>query len=109
MRTVISGICNRHGYYKGSFCPQCDIVGVGESFNLSKDRLWDFHSIALDMPISCKSQWKRELKKRGLHDDVPAYRKGKGLDPKFPHNTEKVRKEIRNVLVEKGIYQKYGK
>lgn len=111
MRNIFSAICPKHGYHKGGDCPKCDKEFTQESFMTNKDRLYVFNSTALGIPIESKSQWKRELKERGLTDDfvqgsgrIKEMENATQQKPKF--DRELVKSHIRNEMKEKGIYSR---
>ena len=97
MRRVISGICNKHGFHEGSYCSKCDIMGVGEVFYASKDKLYDFvdvHSTGKPIHFTSKRMWESHLKTLGKRQLSKEDLKTIGT-PKEPPKSD-----YRNVVVE---------
>ncbi len=68
---IISLICHKHGYIKGSACHKCS-GGNEAPFNTTRDQLFNFtdnKNFKHPKEIHGKDHWYRELKKAGLHDD----------------------------------------
>jgi len=106
MRRIISAICNKHGYHKGEICPKCDMCEVEETFNTNKDKLYSFHSSSLGIDIESKSQWKRELKKRGLTDDFNQSKLEIGSHREHKLSHEELKNSIRQEMKDRGIYSR---
>jgi len=80
-------------------------------FNTTKDKLFEFDGISTfgkHIQITSKGQWKRELKKRGLTDDVD-YKKPNELKQTYEEkkiDRKFIRNEILRELQEKGLRDK---
>ncbi len=113
MRHTIAGICPKHGFFRGEECNECDKRISEQAPYTNKDKLYDFYSISLGTKIESKTQWKRELKKRGLTDDFNQGWSGRkrDLDVAIPkqhsrvvHNHEAIKNQVRDILKERGLY-----
>ena len=108
----IAGICQKHGYWKGSQCLKC-IAEKSDVFYTSKDKLWefiDFHSTGKPVEVRTKGQWKRHLKQNRLHDDLPSWKEARNLkmpDPKL--DRDEIKNLIRERFKETGVYNKLYK
>lgn len=70
MRTIVSAICNRHGYHEGQFCPQCYADEIKDVPFASKDKLWDFVDYDITgkpIQITSKHQYEKVLKEHGKY------------------------------------------
>ena len=68
MRTVVSGICNKHGFHEGSHCFKCEAEIPAAVFYTSKDKLYDFidvHSTGRPIRFTSKRVWESHLKSLG--------------------------------------------
>ena len=78
---IISGICPKHGYWKGPECKKCaNGHRPNESFYTTKDQLYyflDTQTFSQPKQIHGKGHWKQELKKAGLTDDFKQGRRFK--------------------------------
>ena len=93
-------------------CPKCDYwiplcKCTNGKFYTSKDKLWEFNTRfkSEEVQIRSKGQWKKFMKKHGLHDDVP-----KKFSPTEPPYKPVPRKEIAEKMMERlqerGAYHK---
>lgn len=108
----------RYRYNGEVMCKECfsklpdkEICG----FNTPKDRLYNFHSAALNIDIESKSQWKRELKKRGLSDNFEQSEKGRVRDieksaseqhSQRKHQHQEVKNSVRDALKGMNMYSR---
>lgn len=118
MRKIIAGICQKHGYYQGSDCLKCieEMSNTSnEVFYTNKDKLYDFYSTALDMKIESKTQWRNELKNRGLTDNFNQSWDGRKRDIEAniskqhnqrKHNSEVIKTNVREALKEMNMYSR---
>jgi len=94
--------CPKCGYW----LPLCKCNGNGKVYT-SKDKLWEFETFHLGkrIPIRSKGQWKRYMKKYGLHDDTPKR-------PDFTEQSYKpvsrkfIAEKMMERLQERGVYHK---
>ena len=70
MRRVISAICNKHGYHKGSYCLKCELGEATDTFYTSKDGMWtftDYDITGKPIEIRSKGQYDRLMKQHGKY------------------------------------------
>jgi hypothetical protein len=79
---------------------------INEAFMTNRDQLYKFHSLALGIKIESKSQWKRELKSRGLTDDFNQGKLEIGIHKKPKLNHEEIKNNIRDEMKSRGLYSR---
>ena len=65
--TVLAGVCNKHGFWKGEKCEECDKDRTKETLHISIFKPMLYEDIDVQpIYITSKRQLKEECKKRNL-------------------------------------------
>lgn len=111
-RRQVAAICNRHGFYLGEYCQECEETQANCVFNTTKDKLYEFDYAfgAKTYEIRSKGQWNRFMKEHGLHDDIKQTTRQPSEYMKPVDNRKEHREDLKKTMIgiarEKGLMPK---